>query len=275
MNGLSINNQGFELSFPQAECLKQEKKAKASSELWQTQTYLGWALVEDGVIKYTEKDADLVNETVAHAMLMAHSFAMDILVVGAADGFLVKHILQHTSVRKIDWVLSHHPSFDIAKAHFNLEAFINDDRLNIIESPSLDYLRSHNGLYDIAFSDHMLQGSHQLEHTHDYYQALSNHMKTTGMVLFTSGLWVADHKETLSQKKMVQNHFPRCGISAMVMPCKMGGLQAWIWAANKDMSQVDTTLLQAKMEISPFECQHYTIAKHEAFFNPFIEATEY
>ena len=275
MNGLVIKNQGIDLAFSQAECIKQEKKAKAHSALWQTKTYLGWALVEDGGLKYTENDADMINEMLAHSMMLAHSFAKDVLVVGASDGWLVKYILKHTSVRKIDWVISHHPSFEIAEAHFDIETLKNNERVNVIDSSPLDYLRSNNEVYDVAFSDHLLHGSHQLEQTHDYYQALSNHMKATGIVLFTSGLWVADQKAIAHQKKMVQEHFPQCGISALPVPSQLGGLQTWIWAANKDLSLVDASLLRAKIEISPFESAYYSIERHQAFFNPLVETADF
>ena len=271
MSGLIIKNQGMDLVFSQAKCLRQEKKAKVSSELWQTETYLGWALVEDGLLKYTEKDADGVNEILAHSILFAHSFAKDVLVVGAADGGLIRYILQHTSVRKVDWVISHQPSFEIAQEYFHIASLKQDKRVNVIQSAPLDYLRSNNDLYDVAFSDHALHGSHQLERTHDYYQALSNHMKVTGILLFTSGFWVADYHAILNQKKMVQEHFPQCGISGLSVPSQMGGVQTWIWAANKDLSTVDMPLLHAKMEMSAFEAAQYSMARHQAFFNPLIE----
>jgi spermidine synthase len=275
VKGLVINNQGIDLAFSQAECIKQEKKGKANSALWQTKTYLGWALVEDGVLKYTENDANMINEMLAHSMLLAHSFAKDVLVVGAADGLLVKYILKHTSVRKLDWVISHQPSFDIAKAHFDIDALKNHEKVNVIEDAPLDYLRSNNALYDVAFSDHALHGSHQLEQTHDYYQALSNHMKATGILIFTSGLWAADQQAIMKQKKMVQEHFPQCGISAIPASSKVGGLQTWIWAANKDLSMVDVSLLHAKMEISPFQSEYYSTVRHQAFFNPLIETADF
>lgn len=275
MNGLIIKSKGAELGFHQAQCIEQNKQAKAASELWQTKTYLGWALIEDGILKYTESDATMVNELMAHSMLMAHSFAMDILVIGAADGILAEHILKHSSVRKLDWVISHQPSFEIAKNHFNIEALKRDPRLNLIDALPLDYLRSNTKLYDITFSDHALHGSHRLENTHDYYQAISNHMKATGMVLFTSGLWLADQQEIMTQKKIIREHFPRCGISALAVSSKIGGLQTWIWAANKNLSKVDTSLLKAKMEINSLEFQYYSLDRHHAFFNPLIELADF
>ena len=178
-------------------------------------------------------------------------------------------------MRKIDWVISHGPSWEIAKKHFNAQAIQNDARVNVIEETPLDYLRSNGHLYDVAFSDHGLHGSHKLEHTHDYYQALSHHLRATGIALVTSGLWLADHQAILTQKKMVAEHFPQVGIAGLSLPGKLGGLQTWIWVANKDMSVVDAPLLKAKLDISPIDCQYYSIQKHQAFFNPMIEQPEF
>jgi len=72
-------------------------------EVHQSKHY-GKMLVLDGVIQLTERDADSYNEMMAHVPMFQHSNPRRVLIVGGGDGYVLKEVLKHDSVEKVDHV---------------------------------------------------------------------------------------------------------------------------------------------------------------------------
>lgn len=72
-------------------------------EVHQTKFY-GKMLVLDGVIQLTERDADSYNEMMAHVPMFQHAHPKRVLVIGGGDGYVLKEVLKHPSVERVDHV---------------------------------------------------------------------------------------------------------------------------------------------------------------------------
>lgn len=66
--------------------------------------FFGKMLVLDGVIQLTERDADSYNEMMAHVPMFQHTNPKRVLVIGGGDGYVLKEVLKHPSVERVDHV---------------------------------------------------------------------------------------------------------------------------------------------------------------------------
>src|ERR1700722_11048210 len=64
----------------------------------------GRVMVLDGVIQITEADEFVYQEMLTHVPLLAHGAAEKVLLIGAADGGVLRRALQHRTVRRVAMV---------------------------------------------------------------------------------------------------------------------------------------------------------------------------
>ncbi len=64
----------------------------------------GRMLVLDGIIQTSEADEFIYHEMIAHVPLFAHPKPERVLVIGGGDGGVVREVLRHNSVRRVDHV---------------------------------------------------------------------------------------------------------------------------------------------------------------------------
>ena len=83
--------------------LYQKQSKYQTIEVHQTKFY-GKMLVLDGVIQLTERDADSYNEMMAHVPMFQHANPKRVLVIGGGDGYVLKEVLKHPSVERVDHV---------------------------------------------------------------------------------------------------------------------------------------------------------------------------
>jgi len=58
----------------------------------------GRMLTLDGVVQITERDEFVYQEMITHVPLLAHGAAKNVLIIGAGDGGVLKHVLMHKGV---------------------------------------------------------------------------------------------------------------------------------------------------------------------------------
>jgi spermidine synthase len=61
-------------------------------------------LVLDGFIMLTEKDEFIYHEMIAHVPLFTHPNPVRVLVIGGGDGGVVREVLKHKSVERVELV---------------------------------------------------------------------------------------------------------------------------------------------------------------------------
>ena len=270
MKKFEILNRGTCLSAKNAKLVKNVKEGQFQSQLWQSDE-LGWMLVEDGLLRYSQQDALIYNEMLAHSIMHSHHQPLNILVIGAADGMLVENILKHNIVRRLDWVINQKATWSMCEENKTIAAIKKLDKVNISMETPLDFLRSGPKPYDVVFSEVSLAKTDQLLRTHDYYQVVAKLIKPGGIAVFQSGMTFFDQKVIATQSKMVAEHFHSSGKMALMQNFSVGGLKSWMWASAHDISEVNVGLIAKRLEISPIHCEYYSPERHKLLFNQSTE----
>lgn len=123
-------------------------------EVHQTK-FFGKMLVLDGVIQLTERDADSYNEMMAHVPMFQHANPKRVLVVGGGDGYVLKEVLKHPSVERVDHVDLDGDVIKTCEKHFPQwgDAW-KDPRANLHICDGAKFVRdTPDNFYDVIIQD--------------------------------------------------------------------------------------------------------------------------
>lgn len=115
----------------------------------------GNVLILDGVIQLTDRFEFIYHEMMSHVPLFSHPNPMNILVIGAGDGGVVRELCKHSSVKKIVWIEIDEDVVIYSKKYFPQIAASNDDpRVDLKIMDGYRYVReSNDNTFDIIICD--------------------------------------------------------------------------------------------------------------------------
>ncbi len=123
--------------------------------IFETESH-GHVMTLDGVVQITERDEFVYQEMLAHVPLLAHGAAKNVLIIGAGDGGVLKHVLMHKGVERAVMVEIDGEVIELAKRFLpgiGADAW-NDPRANVIVGDGIDYVRqAPDGAFDVIIVD--------------------------------------------------------------------------------------------------------------------------
>src|SRR5690606_14165831 len=78
----------------------------------------GRVLLLDGAVQVTSRDEFIYHEMMAHAPILAHGSARDVLIIGGGDCGLAEEVLKHASVERLVQVEIDPKVVELAREHF-------------------------------------------------------------------------------------------------------------------------------------------------------------
>jgi len=114
----------------------------------------GRVLVLDGFIMLTEKDEFIYHEMIAHVPLFTHPNPVRVLVIGGGDGGVVREVLKHKSVERVELVEIDEEVVNAARKFFpQVSSYLDDERVEVIFQDGIEFIKSKNGIYDVILID--------------------------------------------------------------------------------------------------------------------------
>jgi spermidine synthase len=114
----------------------------------------GRVLVLDGFIMLTEKDEFIYHEMIAHVPLFTHPNPVRVLVIGGGDGGVVREVLKHKSVERVELVEIDEEVVNAARKFFpQVSSYLDDERVEVIFQDGVEFIKAKNGVYDVILID--------------------------------------------------------------------------------------------------------------------------
>lgn len=115
----------------------------------------GRVLVLDGVIQLTERDEFAYQEMITHLPMFAHPTPRRVLIVGGGDGGVLREVVRHSTVVKIDMCEIDAEVVRVAKEFFgnSTATGFSDPRLTLIHDDAAKYVAEADQKYDIIIVD--------------------------------------------------------------------------------------------------------------------------
>jgi len=121
-------------------------------EVFENESF-GKILLLDDLVQTTEKDEFFYHEMLVHPGCVTHPSPKDILVIGGGDGGALKEILRYP-VETVCHVEIDSQVIEVGKEHFPwLSTCLEDERVELIISDGLEFLKETGRTFDIIFVD--------------------------------------------------------------------------------------------------------------------------
>ena len=169
------------------ELIKEVQSKYQNIKVYDTKSF-GKLLQLDGVIQLTEFDEANYHEMLTHVPLLCHEKPDDVLVIGGGDGGVIREIIKHKRVKKIDFVEIDKEVVKIARDYFpNISSGLSDPRVNQFFTDGAEYIKNSAGSYDVIIidsTDPFSVGESLFKE--DFYENLSKAIKPHGIIVSQS-----------------------------------------------------------------------------------------
>jgi spermidine synthase len=102
----------------------------------------------------TERDEFVYHEMLSHVPLVLHGSPQDALIIGGGDGGLLREVLRHPAVQRVDMVEIDRQVVEVSREHLPLIGCAFDDpRAHLYFQDGAEFVRKAKGQYDVILVD--------------------------------------------------------------------------------------------------------------------------
>jgi len=165
-----------------------EKKTKFQNLKLVNTKEFGKVLLLDGITQVGEKNEFLYHEPMTHLNLLGIDNPQNILVIGGGDGGIVREVLRHSAVRRIDHVDIDGDVFVFSKKYLPTvagSAFTSKKTIQIA-ADGRAWVREHPGLYDGVIMDMTDPfGPSRMLYTKEFFAMVKKSFRNPAKGMFT------------------------------------------------------------------------------------------
>ncbi|MGE4481724.1 polyamine aminopropyltransferase [Acidocella sp.] len=230
--------------FKTARELARVKSAFQDIGVFETTSH-GRVLTLDGVIQITERDEFVYQEMLVHVPLLAHGNAKDVLIIGAGDGGVLKHVLMHKGVERA--VMAEIDGEVIRLSKEFLPGIGGDawtsPRAEVIVGDGIDFVKkAPTGSFDVIIVDSTDPiGVGEVLFTDDFYEHAARILRDDGLIVNQCGVPFMQADELYETSVRRKKFFPFVSAYVAAVPTYVGGYMTLGWA-GKDPKQTEVSV---------------------------------
>lgn len=232
----------------------------------------GRVMMLDGVVQITEADEFAYQEMIVHVPLIEHGAARRVLIIGAGDGGVLRHVLQHRSVIKAVMVEIDEAVVRLAQLHLPAigGSAWTDPRAKIIIADGIDFVaRQPAGTFDVIIVDSTdPAGPGEPLFTETFFRACARALTPAGILVNQSGVPFLQGAELRETTRYRRAAFAQAGLYLVAAPTYIGGFMALGFASNSPLRPLDEPELTLRGTSAGIigETKYWTAAMHRAAF---------
>jgi spermidine synthase len=197
----------------------------------------GRVMTLDGVVQITERDEFVYQEMLTHVPLLAHGAAQNVLIIGAGDGGVLKHVLMHQNVARAVMVEIDGAVIDIAKNFLPGigGAAWTDPRATVIVGDGIDYVaQAPDNAFDVIIVDSTDPiGVGEALFTDAFYRDAARILTARGIIVNQCGVPFMQADELHETSRRRAQFFPYVSAYVAAVPTYVGGYMALGWAGKE------------------------------------------
>ncbi len=230
---------------------------------------LGRVLTLDGVVQTTEGDEFYYHESMTHPAMFAHGHAESVLIIGGADGGILREVLKHP-VKEVVIVDIDAELIDICKEHLPLhhKGAYEDPRTINLPGDGAAYVAETDKRFDVVLVDSTdPQGPGIVLFQAPFFRNCQRVLKKGGLMVTQNGVSFYQPDELREAHHHRLQVFKKAGAYLSPIPAYVGGHMAFGWASDSlDLPNVPTPTIRRRLAASGIETRHYNPEVHAAFF---------
>ncbi|MDR3521914.1 MAG: polyamine aminopropyltransferase [Acidocella sp.] len=258
--------------------LARVKSAFQDIAIFETDSH-GRMMTLDGIVQITERDEFVYQEMLTHVPLLAHGNAKTVLIIGAGDGGVLKHVLMHRGVEKA--VMAEIDGEVIRLSKEFLPAIGGDawtnPRAEVIVGDGIDYVRkAPDASFDVIIVDSTDPiGVGEVLFTDEFYQNAARILTAKGVIVNQCGVPFMQADELRETSERRAQFFPHVTAYVAAVPTYVGGYMTLGWAGKDPaLTALTPDVLKARAEAAGItgKSEYWTPEIHAAAFHlpPYI-----
>ncbi|MDD2795649.1 polyamine aminopropyltransferase [Acidocella sp.] len=252
--------------------LARVKSAFQDIAVFETDSH-GRVLTLDGVIQITERDEFVYQEMLTHVPLLAHGNAKHVLIIGAGDGGVLKHVLMHKGVERAVMAEIDGEVIRLSKEFLpgiGGDAW-NDPRAEVIVGDGIDYVkRAPDASFDVIIVDSTDPiGVGEVLFTDEFYQNAARILTASGLIVNQCGVPFMQADELRETSARRAQFFPHVTAYVAAVPTYVGGYMTLGWAGK------DASLTQLAPEVIAQRAEAAGIAGKSEYWTPHVHVAAF
>jgi spermidine synthase len=233
----------------------------------------GRVLTLDGIVQITERDEFVYQEMLTHVPLLAHGNAKRVLIIGAGDGGVLKHVLMHKSV---EHALMAEIDGEVIRLSKEFLSGIGGDawtdpRAEVLVGDGIDYVKkAADGAYDVIIVDSTDPiGVGEVLFTDEFYQNAARILSAHGVIVNQCGVPFMQADELYETSLRRGKFFPHVTAYVAAVPTYVGGYMTLGWAGKDPaLTAIPAAEIAKRAEAAGItgKSQYWTPQIHEAAF---------
>jgi len=220
--------------------------------IFESETH-GRVMLLDGVVQITEGDEFVYQEMISHPPLLAHGAAGRVLIIGAGDGGVLKHVLQHRTVARAVMVEIDGEVIRLSRQFLPAigGAAWSDPRAEVIVGDGIDYVKhAPDAAFDVIIVDSTDPiGVGEVLFSDDFYANAARVLGPDGLIVNQCGVPFMQADELRDTSARQAKFFPSVGAYVAAVPTYVGGFMALGFAAKvPGLDAVPISTIRARAE---------------------------
>ena len=240
--------------------------------LFETESH-GRVLTLDGVVQITERDEFVYQEMLTHVPLLAHGDAKNVLIIGAGDGGVLKHVLMHKGVERAVMVEIDGEVIALSKEFLpgiGGDAW-TDPRADVIVGDGIDYVKkAADGTFDVIIVDSTDPiGVGEVLFTDEFYMHAARILTPRGVIVNQCGVPFMQADELRETSIRRAQFFSHVTAYVAAVPTYVGGYMTLGWAGKDPaLTALTPDVLAVRAEAAGItgKSQYWTPQIHAASF---------
>ncbi|HQT47582.1 MAG: spermidine synthase [Acidocella sp. 20-63-7] len=233
----------------------------------------GRVLTLDGVVQITERDEFVYQEMLTHVPLLAHGDAKNVLIIGAGDGGVLKHVLMHKGVERAVMAEIDGEVIRLSKEFLpgiGGDAWTNP-RAEVIVGDGIDYVKkAPDGAFDVIIVDSTDPiGVGEVLFTDEFYKHAARILSPRGLIVNQCGVPFMQADELRETSLRRTQFFPHVTAYVAAVPTYVGGYMTLGWAAK------DATLTTLPVEVIAARAEAAGIAGKSGYWSPQVHVAAF
>ncbi len=231
---------------------------------------LGRVLMLDEIVQTTEADEFIYHEMLAHAPILAHGTARQVLIIGGGDGGMLEEVLKHEAIEKVTMVEIDRTVIDISRRYLPSicgDAF-DDPRTDLVIDDGAAFVNRAGDRYDVIIVDSTdPEGPGEILFSSDFYAGCKNRLNPGGILATQNGVPFFQASDLTSTAKSLRGLFTDVSCYLAAVPLYVGGVMAFGWASDNDtLRHVPVEVLEARFDSAGIATRYYAPAVHHGAF---------
>lgn len=230
----------------------------------------GRMLVIDGVVQLSTRDEFIYHEMMAHVPLLSLDRPRRVLIVGGGDGGVLREVLKHPSVERVDLCEIDQSVIDLSRRYFPdiSNGSFDNRRVHVTITDGRRYVAESSQTFDVIICDTTEPvGVAKALFDEGFFADCRRLLSAPGVFITQNGLPFMHPEHLASTGRFMRNSFADAACFLCGQPTYFGGPFALVWGAtNRQCRKTSKRVLDRRIAERGIATRYYNGEAHLGSF---------